>query len=166
MTEEITEILEKFSDYLEISNPITYMLRWLGWIIIKGLSWLVDALSNITDSVLGLETFFADSDINGLVEMLRPLSVILMAFSLLYTGYLLIFQKKVDREGVIVNVFLALVVLTLLGTGMDKANRFTDDSITALDVDGNSSISQKVVKDNMTDLAQFELTGWETTELK
>ncbi|MDP9742294.1 UNVERIFIED_ORG: hypothetical protein QFZ59_004124 [Bacillus sp. B2I3] len=48
---------------------------------------------------------------------------------------------------------------------MEKANRFTDDAIKALDVVEDGSISQKVVKDNLTDLAQFDVTDWRTTEL-
>src|SRR3954470_359385 len=105
MDEEVARILEKFSDFLELTNPISYMLRLIGWAIIKGLAWLVDSLSNITDSVLGLKMFYDSVEITNFVEFLIPLSAILMGFSLLYTGYLLIFQKKLDREAIIVNVF-------------------------------------------------------------
>ncbi|MFY0761022.1 pLS20_p028 family conjugation system transmembrane protein [Metabacillus dongyingensis] len=166
MKEEIAGILEKFAEFLEITNPITYMLRWIGWVIIKGLAWLVDSLSNITDSILGLKTFYNNVGITSFVEMLFPLAGTLMGFSFLYTGYLIIFQKKVDREAIVVNMFLAFVVLALLGEGMEKSNRFTDDAIDALDVVEESSISQKIVKENMIDLAQFDRTSWKTTELK
>jgi hypothetical protein len=166
MDEEVTRILEKFSDFLEVTNPISYMLRWIGWVIIKGLAWLVDSLSNITDSILGLKMFYDSVEITSFVEFLIPLSVILMGFSLLYTGYQLIFQKKLDREAIIVNVFLIMFFFALIQEGMEKANQFTDKAIDALDVVEEGSISQKVIKDNMTDLAQFDVTGWNTTELK
>ncbi|MFJ8071837.1 pLS20_p028 family conjugation system transmembrane protein [Peribacillus sp. NPDC096447] len=166
MDEEVTRILEKFSDFLEVTNPISYMLRWIGWVIIKGLAWLVDSLSNITDSILGLKMFYDSVEITNFVEFLVPLSVILMGFSLLYTGYQLIFQKKLDREAIIVNVFMIMFFFALIQEGMEKANQFTDKAIDALDVVEEGSISQKVIKDNMTDLAQFDVTGWNTTELK
>ncbi|MCU6603939.1 hypothetical protein OCO53_26230 [Peribacillus frigoritolerans] len=166
MDEEVTRILEKFSDFLEVTNPISYMLRWIGWVIIKGLAWLVDSLSNITDSILGLKMFYDSVEITSFVEFLIPLSVILMGFSLLYTGYQLIFQKKLDREAIIVNVFMIMFFFALIQEGMEKANQFTDKAIDALDVVEEGSISQKVIKDNMTDLAQFDVTGWNTTELK
>lgn len=108
MDEEVARILEKFSDFLEVTNPISYMLRWIGWVIIKGLAWLVDSLSNITDSILGLKMFYDSVEITSFVEFLIPLSVILMGFSLLYTGYQLIFQKKLDREAIILNVFMIM----------------------------------------------------------
>ncbi|WP_342603854.1 pLS20_p028 family conjugation system transmembrane protein [Peribacillus sp. FSL E2-0159] len=166
MDEEVARILEKFSDFLEVTNPISYMLRWIGWAIIKGLAWLVDSLSNITDSILGLKMFYDSVEITSFVEFLIPLSVILMGFSLLYTGYQLIFQKKLDREAIIVNVFMIMFFFALIQEGMEKANQFTDKAIDALDVVEEGSISQKVIKDNMTDLAQFDVTGWNTTELK
>ncbi|MCM3675637.1 hypothetical protein M3699_17615 [Peribacillus simplex] len=166
MDEEAARILEKFSDFLEVTNPISYMLRWIGWVIIKGLAWLVDSLSNITDSILGLKMFYDSVEITSFVEFLIPLSVILMGFSLLYTGYQLIFQKKLDREAIIVNVFMIMFFFALIQEGMEKANQFTDKAIDALDVVEEGSISQKVIKDNMTDLAQFDVTGWNTTELK
>ncbi|MBT2719066.1 pLS20_p028 family conjugation system transmembrane protein [Bacillus sp. ISL-57] len=166
MDEEVARILEKFSDFLEVTNPISYMLRWIGWVIIKGLAWLVDSLSNITDSILGLKMFYDSVEITSFVEFLIPLSVILMGFSLLYTGYQLIFQKKLDREAIIVNVFLIMFFFALIQEGMEKANQFTDKAIHALDVVEEGSISQEVIKDNITDLAQFDVTGWNTTELK
>ncbi|MFJ7471745.1 pLS20_p028 family conjugation system transmembrane protein [Peribacillus frigoritolerans] len=166
MDQEVARILEKFSDFLEVTNPISYMLRWIGWAIIKGLAWLVDSLSNITDSILGLKMFYDSVEITSFVEFLIPLSVILMGFSLLYTGYQLIFQKKLDREAIIVNVFMIMFFFALIQEGMEKANQFTDKAIDALDVVEEGSISQKVIKDNMTDLAQFDVTGWNTTELK
>ncbi|TKH02738.1 hypothetical protein FC678_25690 [Peribacillus simplex] len=166
MDKEVVRILEEFSDFLEVTNPISYMLRWIGWVIIKGLAWLVDSLSNITDSILGLKMFYDSVEITSFVEFLVPLSATLMGFSLLYTGYKLIFQKKVDREAIIVNVFMILFFFALIQEGMEKANQFTDEAIDALDVVEEGSISQKVIKDNMTDLAQFDVTGWKTTELK
>ncbi|MCK1994915.1 hypothetical protein GW626_01525 [Peribacillus muralis] len=163
--DEIARILEEFSDFLEMTNPISYMLRLVGWVIIKGLAWLVDSLSNITDSILGLKMFYDSVEITSFVKFLIPLSVILMGFSLLYTGYQLIFQKKLDREAIIVNVFMIMFFFALIQEGMEKANQFTDKAIDALDVVEEGSISQKVIKDNMTDLAQFDATGWKTTEL-
>lgn len=165
MEEEVVKrILEKFSDFLEITNPISYMLRIIGWSIIKGLAWIVDSLENVTDSILLLKTFYNDTDVEALVDMLLPLTGTLMGLSFLYTGYLIIFQKKVEREAIAVNMFLAFAVLALLGEGMDKANQFTDDAIEAIEENQKGSTAEKIVKDNITDVAQFDATGWKTTE--
>ncbi|ECP9029945.1 pLS20_p028 family conjugation system transmembrane protein [Peribacillus frigoritolerans] len=166
MEELVQRILEKFSDYLEITNPISYMLKIIGWIIIKGLAWLVDSLENVTDSILLLKTFYDSTEITNFNEMLYPLVGTLMGFSFLYTGYLIIFQKKIDREAIAVNMFLAFAVITLLGEGMDKADQFTDKAIDAIEEQSDGSTAEKIVKDNITDVAQFDATGWKTTELE
>ncbi|MCA1024440.1 pLS20_p028 family conjugation system transmembrane protein [Halobacillus litoralis] len=164
--EEVLDILEKFDEYFSITNPITYMLRLFGWYMIKGLSWLVDSLANITDTILGIKVFFDNPNVDDLVDFLLPVSTIMMALSLAWIGYLFIFRKKVDREAIVVNVFLVLVILTCLGTAMQKANKFTNEAVEAIDVNSTSSVSEKIVKDNLTDLVQFDLNGWETTKLE
>ena len=48
MTEEqITDTLEQFNDYLQISDIFLSTIRLVGWWIIKLLIWLVDSLNNI-----------------------------------------------------------------------------------------------------------------------
>ena len=162
---EILEILLKFKEYLSDGWIVMDVFRSLGWIIILGLGWLVESLENITDTILGLKTFFQDAEMESLLDMLQPLSIILMAFSFLYTGYMLIFQKKVDREGVIVNVFLALVVLALMGTGMQQANKFTDQAVAALNGEENSSIANSVIKKGILDVGLYDLQGWKNPEI-
>lgn len=163
---ETVQILLKFSDHIEISNPINYMFRIIGWLIINGLVWLVDSLSNLTDSILKLKLFFTDNQIHDLIDLLKPLSITLMAFSLLYLGYLIMFQKKVNREAIVVNIFMALVVFTILGTGMEKTNKFTDQAIEGFGISGTQSIAKQIVKDNITDVSQYDLTDWETVNLE
>lgn len=55
--EEILEKLHEFSEYLDVGNILTYLLRKLGWGCIQVLSFLVDGLEGITDSVLGVKSF-------------------------------------------------------------------------------------------------------------
>jgi hypothetical protein len=164
--QEIVDILLKFKEVLSQGWVITDVFRSVGWSIILGLAWLVDSLENITDSILGLKTFFADSNISSLIAMLTPLSVILMAFSLLYTGYLLIFQKKVDREGIIVNIFLALVVIALLGEGMNKVDNFTNDAVNVLKGEKKGSLANSVIKDGIIDIGLYDLQGWKNPKME
>ncbi|WP_198863987.1 hypothetical protein [Bacillus velezensis] len=55
--EELLKILQKFSDFLEIGNIFSYMLRFLGWSLIRALAWLVDGIEGVTDQVLTLSGF-------------------------------------------------------------------------------------------------------------
>lgn len=168
--EEIARKLEEFQDYLNISNIFTDIIRLIAWVCVKGLAWIVDMLENLTDDILLVKTFFNNPEIVAFVDSIRPFLFILLAFSLLYTGYLLIFNKKFDREGIAVNIFIACIIVLLLNTGMDKANEFTDAAIDAVKVDAlypndESTLSGSIIQRNVNDLTEIDKNNWSTTDL-
>ncbi|MGX4607942.1 pLS20_p028 family conjugation system transmembrane protein [Priestia sp. JNUCC 25] len=164
--EEILKKLHEFSEYLDVGNILTYLLRKLGWGCIQVLSFLVDGLEGITDSVLGVKSFFNSPDIQDFITKLQPFLYVLLAFSFLYIGYMLIIQKKVNREQIMINIFISMAVLLLLNTSMLKADKFTDQAIEAVDLNEKGTVSEKIIKSNITDVAQFDLTKWKSPELK
>ncbi|WP_394530860.1 pLS20_p028 family conjugation system transmembrane protein [Priestia aryabhattai] len=164
--EEILEKLHEFSEYLDVGNILTYLLRKLGWGCIQVLSFLVDGLEGITDSVLGVKSFFNSPDIQDFITKIQPFLYVLLAFSFLYIGYMLIIQKKVNREQIMINIFISMAVLLLLNTSMLKADKFTDQAIEAVDLNEKGTVSEKIIKSNLTDVAQFDLTKWKSPELK
>ncbi|WP_369361809.1 pLS20_p028 family conjugation system transmembrane protein [Priestia megaterium] len=164
--EEILEKLHEFSEYLDVGNILTYLLRKLGWGCIQVLSFLVDGLEGITDSVLGVKSFFNSPDIQDFITKIQPFLYVLLAFSFLYIGYMLIIQKKVNREQIMINIFISMAVLLLLNTSMLKADKFTDQAIKAVDLNEKGTVSEKIIKSNLTDVAQFDLTKWKSPELK
>ncbi|MED4253428.1 hypothetical protein P4689_12560 [Priestia megaterium] len=164
--EDILKKLHEFSDYLDVGNILSYLLRKLGWACIQVLSFLVDGLEGITDSVLGVKAFFNSPDIQDFITKIQPFLYVLLAFSFLYIGYMLIIQKKVNREQIMINIFISMAVLLLLNTSMLKADKFTDQAIEAVDLNEKGTVGEKIVKSNITDVAQFDLTKWKSPELK
>ncbi|PFP10189.1 hypothetical protein COJ92_27885, partial [Priestia megaterium] len=164
--EEILKKLHEFSEYLDAGNILSYLLRKFGWGCIKVLSILVDGLEGITDSILGVKTFFNSPDIQDFITKVQPFLYVLLAFSFLYIGYMLIIQKKVNREQIMINIFISMAVLLLLNTSMLKADKFTDQAIEAVDLNEKGTVSEKIIKSNITDVAQFDLTKWKSPKLK
>lgn len=164
--EKVLEILKMFNDYLEIGGFINYILRSIGWMIIIGLSYLVDALEGITDKILLVKTLFASEQVQSFVRDFQPVLYILFAFSLIYIGYTLIFNRKTNREQIAVNIFISMGVIVLLSTAMMQADKFTDKAIKAVDLKGSGTTSEKIIKDGLTDVAQFDIEKWKTTKLK
>ncbi|MGG3580957.1 pLS20_p028 family conjugation system transmembrane protein, partial [Priestia megaterium] len=164
--EEILKKLHEFSEYLDVGNIVTYMLRKVGWACIQLLSFLVDGLEGITDSILGIKSFFNSPEIQDFITKIQPFLYVLLAFSFLYIGYMLIIQKKVNREQIMINIFISMAVLLLLNTSMLKADKFTDQAIEAVDLNEKGTVSEKIIKSNLTDVAQFDLTKWKSPKLK
>ncbi|MHA7098587.1 pLS20_p028 family conjugation system transmembrane protein [Priestia aryabhattai] len=164
--EEILKKLHEFADYLDKGNIASYLLRKIGWGIIQVLSFLVDSLEGITNNVLGVKLFFNSPAIQDFIKEIQPFLYILWAFSFLYIGYMLIIHKKVNREQIMINIFISMAVLLLLNTGMVKVDKFTDQAIDAVDLNSESTVSEKIIKQNITDVSQFDVNEWKTPSLK
>ncbi|MGG5805736.1 pLS20_p028 family conjugation system transmembrane protein [Bacillus mycoides] len=162
--EEILKVLETFSDYLQVGDIVNYVLRWLGWFLIVGLSLVVDALEGVTDAILGIKGFFNSPEIQNFVDMLYPLFVVLLAISFLYIGYMFIMNKQMNRSQIIINIFVTLSVLCLLSTGMTKVDKFTDDAIAVVKSEQKGSLSDEIIKKNITDIAVLDQNGWKKKE--
>ncbi|MED1569556.1 pLS20_p028 family conjugation system transmembrane protein [Bacillus paramycoides] len=162
--EEILKTLEEFSDYLQVGDIVNYVFRWIGWFIIQGLSLIVDALEGVTDAILGIKGFFNSPEIQKFVDMLYPLFVVLLAISFLYIGYMFIMNKQMNRSQIIINIFVTLCVLCLLSTGMTKVDKFTDDAIAVVKSEQKGSLSDEIIKKNITDIAVLDQNGWKKKE--
>ncbi|PHE85489.1 hypothetical protein COF80_15540 [Bacillus toyonensis] len=162
--EEILKVLESFSDYLQVGDIVNYVLRWLGWFLIVGLSLVVDALEGVTDAILGIKGFFNSTEIQNFVDMLYPLFVVLLAISFLYIGYMFIMNKQMNRSQIIINIFITLSVLCLLSTGMTKVDKFTDDAIAVVKSEQKGSLSDEIIKKNITDIAVIDENKWKKKE--
>jgi len=162
--EEILKTIEAFSDYLQVGDVVNYVLRWLGWFLIVGLSLVVDALEGVTDAILGIKGFFNSPEIQNFVDMLYPLFVVLLAISFLYIGYMFIMNKQMNRSQIIINIFVTLSVLCLLSTGMTKVDKFTDDAIAVVKSEQKGSLSDEIIKKNITDIAVIDENKWKKKE--
>ncbi|PFX88894.1 hypothetical protein COL41_28985, partial [Bacillus mycoides] len=162
--EEILKTIEAFSDYLQLGDIVNYVFRWIGWSLIVGLSLIVDALEGVTDAILGIKGFFNSPEIQNYVDMLYPLFVVLLAISFLYIGYMFIMNKQMNRSQIIINIFVTLSVLCLLSTGMTKVDKFTDDAIAVVKSEQKGSLSDEIIKKNITDIAVIDENKWKKKE--
>ncbi|PEI52395.1 pLS20_p028 family conjugation system transmembrane protein [Bacillus pseudomycoides] len=162
--EEILKVLEEYGDYLQIGDIFNYILRWIGWFLILGASLVVDILENVTDAILGIKSFFNAPQVQEFLETMYPVFVVLLALSFLYIGYMFILNKKMDRSQIVVNIFITMCVLCLLGTGMTKVDKFTDDAIAVVKPGQEGSISDEIIKKNLFDIARVDSAGWKNKE--
>lgn len=167
--QETIDILEKFEDFLSIGNVFMDGMRTVGWVVIKGLSILVDGMENVIDTILLTKQFFQNPEVVSFIDSIRPLLWVLLALSLIITGYMLIFQRKLDAETIGINLIVSISVLVLMFSGMERVNQFTDEAIRAINngslysVD-NGTISENIISRNITDLVEFDKNNWENPE--
>lgn len=159
-----SELISKFKDLEDVfnlSNLVNDALRTVGWILVRGLAVIIDGLEEVTNTILLTKTFFNNPEVVEFVQTIQPFLYVILAGSFLFTGYLIIFQKKFDREGFLINVFITLLVLGLLSPTMIKVNDFSDEAITQTNSsnlydDNDSTISNKILLQNIHDLVLYD----------
>lgn len=166
---EVVNKLQEFTDILSLSTLVLDALRSMGWILVRGLAVLIDGLEKVTDSILLTKTFFNNSQVVEFVSTIQPFLYVLLAASFLFTGYLIIFQKKFDREGFLINLFITLLILGLLSPTMTQVSEFSDTAIdfTTQNSGENSSgesISNQILRENIHDLIEYDRNDFPSSE--
>ncbi|WP_214818794.1 pLS20_p028 family conjugation system transmembrane protein [Exiguobacterium sp. s131] len=159
--------LQEYEDVLQISSMVNDALRSMGWILVRGLSVLIDGLESITDQILLTNTFFNNDQVVEFVLTIQPFLYVLLAGSFLFTGYLLIFQKKFERESFLINLFITLLILGLLSPTMSQIQEFSDEAIAEIGADslydGEASLSESILKRNVHDLIEHDSKNFDAT---
>jgi len=169
-----SELISKFKDLEDVfnlSNLVNDALRTVGWILVRGLAVIIDGLEEVTNTILLTKTFFNNPGVVEFVQTIQPFLYVLLAGSFLFTGYLIIFQKKFDREGFLINLFITLLILGLLSPTMIKVNDFSDEAIAQtkssdLYSENNSTISNKILLQNIHDLVLYDKKEFKVADQK
>ncbi|MGX9808971.1 pLS20_p028 family conjugation system transmembrane protein (plasmid) [Exiguobacterium acetylicum] len=169
-----SELISKFKDLEDVfnlSNLVNDALRTVGWILVRGLAVIIDGLEEVTNTILLTKTFFNNPEVVEFVQTIQPFLYVLLAGSFLFTGYLIIFQKKFDREGFLINLFITLLILGLLSPTMIKMNDFSDEAIAQtkssdLYSENDSTISNKILLQNIHDLVLYDKKEFKVADQK
>ncbi|MFY7751533.1 MAG: pLS20_p028 family conjugation system transmembrane protein [Exiguobacterium acetylicum] len=169
-----SELISKFKDLEDVfnlSNLVNDALRTVGWILVRGLAVIIDGLEEVTNTILLTKTFFNNPDVVEFVQTIQPFLYVILAGSFLFTGYLIIFQKKFDREGFLINLFITLLILGLLSPTMIKVNDFSDEAIAQtkssdLYSENDSTISNKILLQNIHDLVLYDKKEFKVADQK
>lgn len=152
--QDILNILTNFGNDFVVSDPFNYCLRLIGWLIIKGLSWLSNGMESITDKIYSLNDFFNSEGITELIKLFKPVIFVALGLSIVYIGYKLITDREFKGEKIINNITLSVMVIMLLPYLMVSLNEATNYGISA--VGGGSVIkstnANEIIKSNLADL--------------
>lgn len=148
--EEIAiELFEK--GITEVADVTSIMLRWIGWIIIKFLAIVVNALEKTAGEIYTLMGFFDSTEINDLLDKYRPIIWGILALSFVIIGIKIIFVKIKDRSELPANLLYAIVAVMILPICMIKFQEIT--TLAANDLNNyNFRSANEIVKSNLYDI--------------
>lgn len=136
-------------------NLITYPFRELGWLLIKGLAYLVNGIESIVygiNQVVG--GFFTTPEVQALVNKILPIVAMLLIVVIAFIGFQFMIKKQ-NANVLLANFLVGLLVLIGLPYAITQMYAFTIASIDYLGV-GNLSIGSEIVSDGVTDVLLYD----------
>ena len=157
---EIIRILSEYSDQFQTFDLITYLLRSLGWLLVKLLYFLLEAVEGLLDTAYTMFGLLSYPPIQQFINTFKPAIYLLFIGSIMMLGYLIMFGNKEVQKKIAPNLVVAVIAIT--GGSLIISN-FAD--ITMAVVDGikstyteseeNYSVDDTLLAENVTDLLYF-----------
>ncbi len=163
--------LQEYNDILHIDNLFTWMMRNLGWTIIKLLCSLLNAVQGLIDSVLQLNNFFENPELNSFIDKFKPILYFILAISIIFLGYQMMLNKKERFFNLFNNIVIAICVIVFLPVFMVELNNLVMVAVNAtgtVDATGtvnDGMLANKIVKDNIIDLLLYDSVGFDLTKI-
>ncbi|MGG3102090.1 pLS20_p028 family conjugation system transmembrane protein [Bacillus velezensis] len=152
---EILKKLQEFGDMLNIATIPGDALRAVGWLIIKMLVLLVNALDGLLTKIITLNGFFEDEHVIKFMAEFRPVLWGAMGIAVAILGYLFITNKVKDRSNILTNSLLAISFVILLPTMMSQLSDLAQAGNNAVKGGSTSKTGSQIVQMNMADLKLY-----------
>lgn len=140
-------------------NIIVYFLSQLGWLLAKGLYYLVAGLEDVVLSINDvMGGFFTSPEFTDFLDKFKPLMIGLLIISIATLGFMFMFKPKMDKSKVVTNVILAVLIIVGLPAGMIELHKLSSVAIEALNSD-ELSIADEILYKNIIDVTLYDSMG-------
>ena len=166
---EILHLLNNYSDYTFITNPIMGAFFTLFGFLVKVLYYASSALEEIFDKIFLVFGFMGDSGLfSGIHLVFLTIGGICLLGSILYLGYMYVLGYKVDIKNVVRNIVLTVVIFGLIPAITSTVGSVVGDSnrqIQAASSSGGTSngqdkMSLQPLKANIHDFLWIKAKGF------
>lgn len=120
------------SDYFISNSIMGNVVRWIGWLILKGLVWIADQCQSLYDISFGLVDFTSWGTLNSYIRQFQPLFVVLMVVSLFALGILLITTHE-KKPKFLINLCIACLCVTSSTVIFQQMNTIVQDIKTGIE---------------------------------
>ena len=146
--DECADLIVKNIGFFQKNDLITKALRWLGWMIIKGMKWISDNSQALYTNTIGLFDFTSYPELESYIQGLKALFTAILAISIVWLGITLIVNHK-KRPHILTSLLLAGLTISALSTLMISANEAV--AIYCSEVAGET-MSDSIINENLYDL--------------
>lgn len=108
---QIVEFLQENSDFFTTNNIITTVFRTVGWMLVKGITTLIDVCKELYDTTFGLVDITKWSGLEEFLDEFEPLVMAFLFLSITLLGFLYMFGKN-KKHNVFTSILIFAVVVT------------------------------------------------------
>lgn len=138
-TEEVITVLKKNRDIFHTSTIPGGIFRYIGWSVMKGLVWVAEQCAKLFDESFKFIDFTRYEPVEKFLTSWKPVVFALISLSILFLGLIMIFWQE-KKPKLMMNICLAVLIMTSSGYLIDQSNGFvTDDIRSAILNDGDTS---------------------------
>lgn len=153
--QQIITILQAHQNILQLNDIIPFLLRQLGWLLVKGIYYLVSAIEGAVEVVFTLNGFWQTSEVQQFIQSFQPVFYALLVISILYLGYTFLVNDKQDRNKLLSNIFLSIVIIVGLSTLMVEVNKIASAAMNAI-MPQTESITSSMISNSVTDVLLYD----------
>ncbi len=148
---QIIEFLKNNSEFFTTNNIILTAVRTVGWLLVKGLSLLLDSCITLYDWTFGLIDITRWQVFENYLNTYRPLIQAVMMASLVMLGFMYLFGKN-KKHNIVNSILILMVVMTASTTVFTELNRFSIAFKDAALSGGSSVNGTELIRTNLYDL--------------
>lgn len=153
---DVAKILVKCSSVFEQNSLVSSIFRFLGWLIMKLLAKLSSACESLYNTCFKFVDFTSYSQVEQYIDKFQVVWIALVCLSILFLGIILIFWQD-KKPKFIVNLLIAVLVVSSSGYIIDKMNGFLSTSVRNELMGGSGSVATySVIGSNVRDLVYMD----------
>ncbi|AXN36861.1 hypothetical protein DT351_10965 (plasmid) [Latilactobacillus curvatus] len=159
---EVMAVLEKFHNLLRTNNLFIDFFRYVMWWINYGLGMLLSGMNTVFFSMYKLLNIWDDPRVKEFIEPYMPVFWALGTCAVVWAGYKIMQQKKVDYAEKVNNGILAIVLFVGLSFFMTQISALVTASVSTVKATSNPVV--EIYKGNLTDLMTIDKNGWRSDQ--
>lgn len=131
-----------------------YIIRILGWWIIRGLASLVGGVESIVNDLMSHINFFESAEVTGFMSAISPIIWSLLLIGIVVLGYNLMFNRSEKKSQIPINLLCFVLIITGLPTFLSQISSVTTMGIQTFQ--GSNSVSSQILKSCVQDLSYYD----------
>lgn len=167
----IIAILTDFNDILTKSNPLSAMIRWIGFATLRGLSFVVDGFQNILIETYDFIDFSNSAAVRNIVKDFAPIIIAIGLCALVYLGMQVTISAKKEYISIFRTVVIMFFVVLAIPTVMSQMSNMVVSAVGStlntndgwLDIGSGETmthLSDMIILENVVDVLQYDKNGF------